>query len=242
MIRLKHHTVRIDKDEVIMAAMSDSHIGHPNYHAKKLRSDIDYIKDNELPWLHLGDWADFITPDDRRYDVGMDDIMTQFNDIKELFAPIKDQCVSMLRGNHGSKWSKKEGDIIGQIAREWNVPYLGYCGFITVKLNKKSYKIWVHHGAGGGRKRGAKTIRLQDWALFVDADIYLQGHTHTWVAFSDQKLTPYGKRLRWYANTPGYIDSYTGHDNYVEEWGLPPQPTGMLQLTLGDKIKIEPIL
>ena len=242
MKRLKHVKFISPEEEEIIAVLADSHIGHPNADIKKLKKNIAFIKDNRLPWLHLGDWADFIPPTDRRYTIGVDDIMTQFNDIKEIFNPIKDLCIAILRGNHGSKWSRTEGDIIKQIAKEWDTHYLGYCGFVTIKLKKNSYKLWLHHGAGGGRKRGAKVIRLQDWSGFVDADIYLQGHTHTPVIFTDQKLTPFGKRLRWFANTPGYIDSYTGHDNYVEEWGLPPQPTGYLEMTLGDSVKIEAVL
>jgi hypothetical protein len=34
------------------------------------------------------------------------------------------------------------------------------------------------HGSGGGRKEGAKAIRLADMASIVDADIYIHNHTH----------------------------------------------------------------
>lgn len=40
------------------------------------------------------------------------------------------------------------------------------------------YSIYVTHGSGGGRKEGAKAIRLADMASIVDVDIYVHGHTH----------------------------------------------------------------
>lgn len=43
---------------------------------------------------------------------------------------------------------------------------------------KVCYTIYVLHGSGGGRKEGAKAIRLADMASIVDSDIYIHSHTH----------------------------------------------------------------
>ena len=40
------------------------------------------------------------------------------------------------------------------------------------------YSFHVTHGSGGGRKEGAKAIRLADMASIVDCDIYIHSHTH----------------------------------------------------------------
>jgi hypothetical protein len=182
-------------------------------------------------------------------------VVESYLDMEELFNPIIPSCVAVLRGNHGTKWSRQEGDMIKIIARRWGVPYLGYQGFVVfntkipkpedkLELGKsmysnKSYKIFIHHGAGGGRKRGAKTIRLNEWSQFIEADVYLQGHTHTYVEFNDEKILPNNRiKTRYYGNTPGYIRSYRGHDNYIEELGLPPQVAGCLKISF-DPIKIE---
>ena len=135
--------------------------------------------------------------------------------------------------------------MVSVLAKRWNIFYLGYCGLINYRLPRRSYKIWVHHGAGGGRKRGAKAIRLQDWSQFVDADIYLQGHTHTYQNFHDECIQYRGVKTRWFGNIPGYIRSYRGHDNYIEEMGLPPQPIGMLRVNLGTEersVSIEAVI
>ena len=244
MIRLKHVRFISPEPQETVYVMSDTHVEHPNTNLKLLKSHIDLIKNSECSWIHLGDWVDAIAADDRRSSVedDRDPVMEAYFKCENMFTPIKDKCIATLRGNHGSKWSKREGDMIRIMAKRWGVNYLGYCGFVTVKLKNKSYKIWLHHGAGGGRKRGAKTIRLNDWGNFVDADIFLQGHTHTYVSFVDEIVTPTRKKLRWFGNTPGYISSYTGHDDYVEELALQPQPAGCIRLTLDKGVKIEAVL
>ena len=45
-------------------------------------------------------------------------------------------------------------------------------------VRKICYTLYVLHGSGGGRKEGAKAIRLADMASIIDCDIYLHGHTH----------------------------------------------------------------
>ena len=229
-------TVKYKGPHTSLYVFGDTHLGHPNTDLKKLQRHIDMIRHSDLPWVHLGDWVDAISADDRRFSIADHrmSVVESYLDMEELFNPIAHQCEGILRGNHGSKWSKQEGDMISVIARRWGVPYLGYQGFLI--FNKT--KIFMHHGAGGGRKRGAKTIRLNEWAQFVEADLYLQGHTHTYVQVTDELVTSSKKKIRHYANVPGYIDSYRGHDNYVEEFGLPPQQTGCLKISV-DPIQIE---
>ena len=225
-------------------ALGDTHIGASNTDLKLLQKHIDKIKDCEIPWVHLGDWVDAITPKDRRFNVSdrIEAVLDSYVKAEEMFAPIADQCIAILSGNHGSHWSKQEGNMIRLIAKRWGVEYLGYCGLINYKFPAGSYKIWLHHGAGGGRKRGAKAIRLQEWSQFVDADLYLQGHTHTYQNFADEVITFRGVKTRYFANVPGYIRSYRGNDGYVEELGLPPQPIGCLSISLSKEgITVEPV-
>jgi len=230
-------TVKYKGKDSVLYVLSDTHIGHPNTDMRLLQRHIDEIREHEAPWIHLGDWVDAIAADDRRFSIEDHrmSVVESYLDMEELFNPIIPSCLAVLRGNHGSKWSKMEGDMIKIIARRWGVPYLGYQGFLVFN----SIKIFMHHGAGGGRKRGAKTIRLNEWSQFIEADMYLQGHTHTYVQFTDEKIMPNNRRkTRYYGNTPGYIRSYRGHDNYVEELGLPPQQVGCLKISF-DPIKIE---
>jgi hypothetical protein len=51
-------------------------------------------------------------------------------------------------------------------------------GWDKVHQRKQCYVIYANHGSGGGRKEGAKAIRLADMASIVDADVYIHSHTH----------------------------------------------------------------
>ena len=48
----------------------------------------------------------------------------------------------------------------------------------STRYRKVCYTIYVLHGSGGGRKEGAKAIRLADMASIIDTDIYIHSHTH----------------------------------------------------------------
>lgn len=55
---------------------------------------------------------------------------------------------------------------------------------------KKDYSpiqfgVYTTHGRGGGRKAGAKAIRLEDMSNIVDADIYIHSHTHLPMALKE---------------------------------------------------------
>ena len=49
---------------------------------------------------------------------------------------------------------------------------------MTDRNPRQWYSIYATHGSGGGRKEGAKAIRLADMAAVVDADVYVHSHTH----------------------------------------------------------------
>ena len=45
----------------------------------------------------------------------------------------------------------------------------------------------MHHGVGGGKVRGSKTTNLQRlFNIWPGADLYMEGHTHTYDHFIDK--------------------------------------------------------
>ena len=123
--------------------------------------------------------------------------MEQIQKATELFSPIKDKILAILTGNHESRTYQKEGidltEIMAmQLKLQDKFSKTGSLLFIrfgeqsrgqketsgTGKVRKMCYTIYTTHGRGGGRKEGAKAIRLADMASIVDADIYIHSHTH----------------------------------------------------------------
>ena len=74
--------------------------------------------------------------------------------IEEKYCP-EGVFIFLRFGTRGTEQHRKEG----RNPRQW-------------------YSIYATHGSGGGRKEGAKAIRLADMASIIDADIYIHSHTH----------------------------------------------------------------
>ena len=114
--------------------------------------------------------------------------MQQINQAVETLRPIRDKILSIQSGNHEKRTYRKEGiDLTEVMARELflldkysrssNLLFIRF-GWNKMRKRKQWYSIYANHGAGGGRKEGAKAIRLADMASIVDADIYIHSHTH----------------------------------------------------------------
>lgn len=114
--------------------------------------------------------------------------MQQIGQAVELLTPIRDKILSVQSGNHEKRTYNKEGiDLTEIVARELrltdryskagNLIFIRF-GWNEMRDRKQWYSIYANHGSGGGRKEGAKAIRLADMASIVDADIYIHSHTH----------------------------------------------------------------
>lgn len=123
--------------------------------------------------------------------------MDQLNEICTLLAPIKDKILLLTQGNHEARTYRNDGiDLTALCARQLGIEdrYCREGGVLFLRFGQQSrgkrktghkdeirqmcYTIYVTHGNGGGRKEGAKAIRLADMASVVDTDIYIHSHTH----------------------------------------------------------------
>ena len=178
---------------------ADEHIGDEQCDMKRLLERIEYVKNTPNAYCIMnGDILDNAT----KTSIGDTYTQTyspmeQLQRAVELFAPIKDKILCVTHGNHENRTYKKEGiNLSSLIANQLNLEdrYTPTSAvlFIRVsansrgqhetngsgKLRKICYTLYVLHGSGGGRKEGAKAIRLADMASIIDTDIYIHSHTH----------------------------------------------------------------
>ena len=171
---------------------ADEHIGDNNCDIERIKGRIDYVATHDNAYCVLnGDILDYAS----RSSIG--DIETrQFNIMEqiargvELFSPIKDKIIAITNGNHENRAYKKEGiDISKLVAMQLGLEdkYSPTSAYIFLRFGELSsnrhnrpvcYRIYLLHGSGGGRKEGAKAIRLADMASVCDADCYIHSHTH----------------------------------------------------------------
>lgn len=193
---MKPIKINLSKDIELLElhTFADEHLGDPHSDVERLMKRIDYIKNTPNAYCILnGDIIDNATK------TSIGDIysnalkpMEQLSRAVELFGPIKDKIFAITNGNHENRTYRKEGiDISEFIATQLGIAdrytptsALLFLRFGTPKENhadpkrKMCYTVYVLHGSGGGRKEGAKAIRLADMASIVDADIYIHSHTH----------------------------------------------------------------
>ena len=191
-------TIRVDLsndiDMLEIVPLADTHIGDPHASIDRIIKHIEHIKDTPNCYTILnGDIIDYSSRSSisdieaRQYN-----IMGQLEKAIEMFEPIKDKILCITNGNHENRGYKKEGfDISKMMAAQLGIVdrYTATSALVFLRFgfpiynhgnkNKKQlYSIYVNHGSGGGRKEGAKAIRLADMACIVDADIYIHSHTH----------------------------------------------------------------
>ena len=189
-------TIKIDLPDNLLSieihTFADEHIGDEHSDIKRVLQRIEYVKNTPNAYCILnGDLIDNATK------TSIGDTYTQvFNPMGqlekavEIFAPIKDKILCITHGNHENRTYKKEGiNISKMIASQLGLSdrYTPTSALLFIRVGKGNgkvhnrqilYTLYALHGSGGGRKEGAKAIRLADMAGIIDTDIYIHSHTH----------------------------------------------------------------
>ena len=178
--------------------LADLHLGDKHCDEALIKKRIDHIRDTENAFLILnGDilnWASKMSVSDVYAETLSP--MEQIKKYVDLFAPVKEKIIAMTQGNHENRAYRTEGvDLTQIVARELGIEdrYSPESCVVFLRVGHYCrpgrhgepvpYVIFCNHGSGGGRKEGAKAIRLADMASIVDADIYVHSHTHMPMAF-----------------------------------------------------------
>lgn len=185
--------------------VSDVHVGHRACDEKGFARYVKQIADDpDGMWVGLGDYLDAVLRSDPRFSTfdlpdwaltreALADIATaQRNRFLDLIDPIKGKCLALLAGNHEmtiSKYYERDvyGEIVNDVAKACNADpvdlRLDYTGWMVLRFLRGTSgasicRVWMHHGAGGGKLKGAKALQLQRLAWTVDADLIMHGHVH----------------------------------------------------------------
>lgn len=195
--------IKIDLSEELQSIQiqifGDEHIGDEHCDLNRLKERIAYVANTENAYCVLnGDVIDNATKTSigDTYAAELNP-MEQLKTAVELFEPIKDKILAITHGNHEARTYRKEGiDLSYLLASQLGLRerYTPTSALLFIRLGKESkcrkmtsdknkvrpicYTVYMLHGSGGGRKEGAKAIRLADMASIVDADIYIHNHTH----------------------------------------------------------------
>lgn len=242
--------------------LGDIHLGNKGCDINQVKAKINFIKNTkDCYWLGMGDYIDCINYTDIRFDPLLvpsrylknlsNSVKLQIEDIIELFEPIKDKCLGLHRGNHEEKIRLQyHYDLMYELdkAFDFKIPMLKDSSLLRIIIKNKGghsalYDIFSIHGNVGGRKAGNKINRLDDMTGFIDADIYLMGHSHKKmidmkdVIYIDKNLN-IKRKTKILGVTGSFLHGYCeGHGSYLEKWNYPPSTIGCIELILNTRIK-----
>lgn len=178
--------------------LADLHIGDPHCDMAEVMARIKKAQDDPYGLVVLnGDlmntalrnsvsdvYGELLTP------------MQQITQLVTLLRPIAKKIIGVTAGNHEERVQRNDGlDTMRLVCRELGVEdkYAPEGVLIFLRFGTRAqkdqhakegrnprqwYTVYATHGSGGGRKEGAKAIRVADMNSLVDADIFIHSHVH----------------------------------------------------------------
>ena len=243
--------------EIILLPFSDLHDGAKEFDSQLFKKYRDFVlaEPNRFCVLN-GDLAD------NAIKYSKSDIYTatlqpreQVLEIVDLLSPLaKDGRIwGSVKGNHCERTEREVGISLSEyIADKLGIPYFGPEVLFKVRFGKNKhwrnayYTVYVTHGTGGGRTKGAKANNLDRLKDMVLADVYCMGHTHdqmilTGAVFEpDKNMDRINEREIYFVNSGSFMkkgDGYAAMKNY------PPQSRGCPAIIFdGYERKIRPMI
>ena len=216
----------------------DLHLGDRCCDKKAVYSVAKQIEqDDSLYWLSTGDLLNVALKQSKSDVYSSMSVKEELDELLEMVEPIKGKCLGIVGSNHHHRFENEVGlNLDETISALSGIPYLGEIAVVDVTCGSCSYFIAPHHGVGGGRTSGAKVNelgRLSD--VISGADVYMQGHTHSFAHFTIEQ--PYIDRKRKAVQSVQSHFVTTGHylgweGSYAQRLKLRPAPIGSSVVTL----------
>jgi len=214
----------------------------------------------------MGDYLDFTPESQRMIFANMRDstraqldgfVREKADKLAELLEPTKGRWLGMLEGNH--RWDFMNGTSVDQyLCDSVDADFLGTMAMVRIIFkdmpqgHPEGYcTICVHHGIGSSRLAGGHLNRVEDLLKWIDADIYLMGHSHAKLGAPIDVMTisPDGvhyHRTKVVARTGAWLMGYASHEpldldepvsesrgSYVEAKAYTPSAMGGLCFGIG---------
>jgi len=181
------------KARIKIYPLGDIHCGTRHCAEDRVRRQVEAIaKEDDAYWIGMGDYGEFITQRDPRWDFNVispwvrpSNIATdQTNWLADLLTPIKHKCIGLLDGNHEITLKMhSDTDATANLCEKLDVPYLGYScwvvfNFQRTKTSHHIIKGVFTHGTGNAVTKGAKLNKLERFMNSFEARIYGYAHMH----------------------------------------------------------------
>lgn len=250
----------------LIYTVGDVHYGDPGFPEHTFIEALKWACDRGAYFIGVGDYLDFTAYSQRKLLAPLRENVRQQIDgmlreqaqkLADLLAFTKGRWIGMIEGNH--RWDFFNGTSVDQyLCDSVNCPFLGSMALVRLipkdmpkNHPEASAVICVHHGIGTARLIGSHLHRLEDMLKWVNADIYIMGHSHAKLAapIDEQSLTPDGihyHRTKLIVRSGAWLKGYDSHEpidldepafmsrgNYVEEKAYMPSSLGGVCIGVG---------
>jgi UDP-2,3-diacylglucosamine pyrophosphatase LpxH len=236
----------LGKEPITIIPITDAHLGCKSCNIEKFARMLELI--NNTPNCYtvlLGDLAETATKTSVGLGVYEEDfnIPEQLKMLHNMLTPLakKGKILGALTGNHEMRVAYAvKLNPMEVVAEQLGIPYLGYQGYISLKVGNQVYHLMVHHGASGGATPTGKLNGMRSLSKVAHADIYLSGHTHgraydhDVLYFINDETGLVEPRLRHYLVCGSFLEYWGG---YAEMKLLAPATTGAVMLRLDSEVK-----
>jgi calcineurin-like phosphoesterase family protein len=242
--RVYSRELKVKGDRAYIIPISDTHFGHVNCDTDRLVSFLNLINNmDDCYTIFLGDQTETATKTSIGRSLFDEEfhVEEQMDKLYDLLKPLarNDKILGMIPGNHENRINQMIGmNIAASLARTLDIPYLGYQGYLDLKVGNSEYFVAVHHGSGGGRTNGAKVNSAERLGSITIADLYLSGHSHARSVtndiiyeFKDGSLVG---RNRYYVICGSFLGYW---DGYAEMQALRPSDIGAVYIELMSNVK-----
>jgi hypothetical protein len=237
-------TYTFEKKNVNLYLMGDIHLGFEGCQKDRFKQALELLrKDPNGCFIGMGDYMEAISPMDKRFDMKTRDkdipmVSDEFMEFWEIMKPVKHKIIGLLAGNHSLKWERQSAfESVKTLCHPslLDCDFLEYSCLMDIVLlsggKKKTWRLHVTHGYGGGDTPGATANNLSKQQQKFDADIFAMGHTHKLMDQIEVLLYKEGNKVKqrhiWEVNTGSFFTTYQeGCCSYAELSQKKPLPIG----------------
>lgn len=220
--------------ELTAAFNSDEHLGHNACDEKAVCERYKMLEKRNIPTAHLGDLIENATRDSvgagvyEQEEIADEQIERAIDILKPLAS--KGLLLSMQPGNHEMRTHNASGVNLTRImAKFLSVPYAGAGLVHYILVGDQKYVGYSTHGGSGAATVGGKINSLLKLESIVDADFYIQGHTHDTIHHArvyhalDCRSKSLVERKRHFINNGAWLNYW---DTYGQVKGYSPPNKG----------------
>jgi predicted phosphodiesterase len=245
-----------------LVLLGDVHLGNKHCQEATLKALAQRIvSEPNTYWIGLGDYCEWINMRDPRFDPEELPVWmfgaAELSDIAkaetarflDIMGPTREKCLALCSGNHEDAiLQHSERDVYSMIldglAVSGQEHRLDHRGFLSWRFGEHSdakrggvetFRFFLTHGSGGGRRGGSTANRLEDLAAMVDGvDVIVAGHTHHYINDAAGVWRPGAKRGLVHDRTIQLINipALCSDMRYAERRDMARLPTGWTELEI----------